>query len=663
MKKGKLILMAMMLTMALSAMARDNNEEIASQRQKLSEAATAKDSLKILYDIFDLSERKHYPAVLNEIDAVAARAGDNAARFDVARNLANVYKSDSLLNVLENHVKLLPAGEDQNETLLFINMRRTTRRERFGKASDSHANIAKIIADSDTASMSKYDRVLRAFNICEYLSVYAQGPLLLEYMDELDAEMRKADLKNNVLTNLFLAESANIYSGMGERKKAVETDRKLLKVIEDMEKSYRAQGRSYRNYDASKFIIYRRMLSNYPALDLEEANNLHEKIMEIVKRNPDAAEEYNIHRRVSVYHAMKNKRYTEALMYLRIALPSESSNVRKRHLLEMMIEAADATGDQLTANQARKELDVVNEILSSDEARQKYNELQVRYQVSSLQAENAELELENKNEQIMHSRRSIILVSVLWIVFAIVILISLFYWTRYRRMMSGIQSFVASVGNERDELKKRRYYDYDRSSVADNAKEPGVYSNLPVKKHDSVSLLNKMINDIFFISSISMEDTRKYRQNVRVGKLMEESIATVTANLHRNINVNVTYPEPDFDIRVDKECLQRLIDQILDKAVQLAPQGGSISFSCTHDEATDMARFVFGHSGNGLPHGEEERIFDGFFRFGDPDGPSDTENVLFVCRMIKFLGSCSLKSSSGRTNVTGAMLTLMVPIK
>ena len=263
----------------------------------------------------------------------------------------------------------------------------------------------------------------------------------------------------------------------------------------------------------------------------------------------------------------------------------------------------------------------------------------------------------------MHSRRSIILVSVLWIVFAIVILISLFYWTRYRRMMSGIQSFVASVGNERDELKKRRYYDYDRSSVADNAKEPGVYSNLPVKKHDSVSLLNKMINDIFFISSISMEDTRKYRQNVRVGKLMEESIATVTANLHRNINVNVTYPEPDFDIRVDKECLQRLIDQILDKAVQLAPQGGSISFSCTHDEATDMARFVFGHSGNGLPHGDEERIFDGFFRFGDPDGHSDTENVLFVCRMIKFLGSCSLKSSSGRANVSGAMLTLMVPIK
>ena len=34
MKKGKLILMAMMLTMALSAMASDNNEEIASQRQK-----------------------------------------------------------------------------------------------------------------------------------------------------------------------------------------------------------------------------------------------------------------------------------------------------------------------------------------------------------------------------------------------------------------------------------------------------------------------------------------------------------------------------------------------------------------------------------------------------------------------------------------------------
>lgn len=650
----------MMLSTALSVFARDNKAEIASLRKELAVADNGKDSIKILYDIFDLTDRKNFPAILREIDNVAARMGDYSTRLDVARNLANIYKSDSLMTVLQDHVRMLPPSEDQKETLLFIKMRQITRRELYGDAAQSHANIAKLI--TDTASMNKYERVLRAFNICEYLSVHAPGPLLLEYMDELEDEMQKANLNNMVLKNLFLAESANVYTGMGETQKAVEADRKLLKVIEDMEKSYKARGRTYRNYDASKFIIYRRMLSNYPALSLDEANDIYGKILELVKVNPDAAAEYEQHRRVSVYHAMKNKHYDEALRYLKIALPNENSSVRKRHLLEMMIEAAEATGDTHTAEQARKELAELNEALSSEEAKQKYNELQVRYQVSSLQAENAELELENKNEQIANSRRSIILVSVLWIVFAIVILISLFFWTRYRRMMSGLHSFVNSVSDERNSLKTRRYYDYDRSSYAENPDDKGTYRNIPVNKHDSVSLLNNMINDIFFISSISMEDTRKYLQTVKVGRLMEECVSTVTANLHRNINVNVIYPEPDFDIRVDKECLQRLIDQILSKAVKLAPEGGSIGFTCTYDEAADMARFVFKHSGDGLPHGEEERIFEGFFRFGDIDGKSDTETVLFVSRMIAFLNRCSLKSSTGRANVSGGQLTLMVPL-
>lgn len=656
-------MIAVMLS-ALSAIARDNAAEVATLRKQLSEAGSRKDSIRLLYDIYDLVERKNYASVLKELDGVATREGDVATRLDVARHLANIYKSDSLMAIVEEHVRLLPSSDDQKETLLFVQMRRITQKERYGSATASHNNIAKIMADTDTASMNKYERVLRAFNICEYLSAHAPGPLLLEYMDELEAQMKKADLQNTALKNLFLAESSNVYTGMGETAKAVKTDRQLLDVIADMEKSYKAQGRHYRNYDVSKYIIYRRMLSNYQALSVDEVNDIYEKILELSKSNPDVAKDFENNKRAAAYHAMKNKRYAEALMYLKKSLPQETSSLRKRHLLEMIIESADAVGDNLTAAETRKELNVLNEALSSEEAKQRYNELQVRYQVSSLQAQNAELELENKNEQITNSRRSIILVSVLWIVFTIVIIISLFYWSRYRRTMAGLHSFVNAIGKERDELKKRRYYDYDRSSYSEQSGEPGEYQKIPVEKKDSVSMVNKVLNDIFFISSISMEDTRKYRQNVKVGKLMEDCISTVTANLHRNINVNVSYPEPDFEIRVDKECLRKLIDQILKKAVQLAPDGGSIGFSCTLAEPANMARFVFKHSGSGLPHGDEERIFDGFFKYGyTGDGEDeDSENVLLVCRMINFLSSCSLKSSSGRANVSGGQLILMVPL-
>lgn len=660
MRKGVVLLVAVMLISALSAVADQSKELISALRKELSESKSPQDSIRILYDIFDLTERKNSPAVLAELDKVATRAGDNYSQLYAARHLANVYNSDSMLTVLEKRVEALPSAEDQKETLLFIRMRKVALKELYGNSKERHDNITRIMAMNDTTGKDKYENLLNTFNICEYLSVNAPGPLLLEYMDELEEQVKDAQLKNPYLKNLFLAEAANIYTGVNASERAVKTDRELLKVIDELDKTNKAQGRKYHTSQLSRFIIYRRMLSNYNVLSVEEVNDLYEKIQNLASENEEVRKSLAIAKRAPIYHAMKNGHYAEALKYLKETVPIEQSKVRKRHLLEMMITAADSTGDVQTAQNARRDLDVLNHEISTQESKQKYNELKIRYDISSLKAENAELELQNKNEQIANSKRSIMLVAVLWVVFFLILAVSLYYWSRYSKVLAGLNSFIKTVEDERDMLKARRYYDYNVNELPDKPDVPQVYNKIGGNKHDSRKVIEDAINDILFISSISMEDSRKYRQTVSVGKLMENCVSTLSATLTRNININVSYPEPDFDIRVDKDCLEQLINQILNKAMLLAPEGGSIGFGCELDKSSNMARFVFKHSGQGLPHGQEERIFEGFFNY--EDSSEDGESTMRLCRMINFLSNCSLKSSSGRSNVSGGRLVLMVPV-
>lgn len=233
--------------------------------------------------------------------------------------------------------------------------------------------------------------------------------MLVNYLDDLGELMKASGIDNYALKNIYYTESANIYSITGNHDKALAADRILLKEIDNLEKRYKAQGRKYRNLDVNRFIIYRRMLSNYDSLSIDEANDLYSKILAIAERNEDVKSTMEYNRRASAYHAMKNGRYAEAIPYIRRQLSIERSHILRKRMLEMLVEAASAIGDQTNLDIAQKELDAINREINSVDARQKYNELQVKYDVSALRAENAELELENKNGQILATRKIMIL--------------------------------------------------------------------------------------------------------------------------------------------------------------------------------------------------------------------------------------------------------------
>lgn len=212
------------------------------------------------------------------------------------------------------------------------------------------------------------------------------------------------------------------------------------------------------------YRVYRRMLSNFPALSDEELEEYYSEVQRLMAENPDVRYEESSDPRALMYYSMAKKDYTTALPIMREVLKREKSVAKRRFILEYFKKGAEATGDNALLVEALRQY---NDILKESEelkAAERYKELQIRFDVNELRAENAQLEIENRKEEVESYRRIMSFVMVGWIVFAILLFVVIFYWARYRSTSVGIRKFVYRLTAERDYLKEVQYHDYNRTA-------------------------------------------------------------------------------------------------------------------------------------------------------------------------------------------------------
>lgn len=638
--------------------------QVAKLRSELSSVSSRKDSIKILYDILDLSPRKDYQQIGEMLYGVATREKDHVVRADVLRLMSNSTSDDAVLARLQRLASGLPKGTEQKETELFVKIRRIALQARIAPENKRREMITRMMAFDGYDKIDDYEKIERLYTICVYLSTYIQGEILEEYLDGLDRLMKRTDIKSYALYNTFYTESANIYSSIGNSQKALEADRKLLGIIGELEKKYKEEGRKYRNYNVNKYIVYRRMLSNYKSLPLQEVNRYYNRILELCKIDEEVASDFRAKPRVKAYYAMKNRHYAEAVALIKEQLKLPLSVTLRPRLLEMLMEASLSLNDKATFLSAKAEFDSLGRVNDLNNPDIKYNELKIRYDANILKAKNSRLELENKQEQISSTRRMMGFVIGGWVVLLVLLGILLYYWGRYRKTVSDISAFVDSLAAERDKLKLQRYHDYYKEhrgeEPAGSRPETGVESGRALSNKTSLAdKMNYIINDIMYISSIGHGESSKYKGSDSVSEIMRQCAAKAERNLTEGKTIKVTYPDPDFRINVDAECLRYLIDHILVVAEKLTPAGGEFELLCTEEKTLKRARFVFLHTGTPFPFGKEEKIFDNFVNYAELARQGDA--ALRICRMINFLINSSLIADQSYEK--GGKLVLLIPMK
>ena len=124
------------------------------------------------------------------------------------------------------------------------------------------------------------------------------------------------------------------------------------------------------------------------------------------------------------------------------------------------------------------------------------------------------------------------------------------------------------------------------------------------------------------------------------------------------IDVSMTAVLPR--VRGDAKRTRQVLANLLDNAIKYSPDGGRIDVIVDADD--DHVRFSVRDEGLGIPLGEQQRIFDKFYRL-DPDqrrGIGGSGLGLYICREL-------VRSMNGRIHVVsdpgeGAVFTFELPV-
>lgn len=345
----------LMLTGTFSAFADSKSGKqslIDKYKKQLQTTTSARDSVRILYYIFDLSDRRGQIKFAWDIYHTAGRAENVNAQLDMLRNLGTFYaKDDSIIEYLLTLTENISNEEARAATRTYILNQHINRKSR----QPNDTELQTMLLDSITKSHNLegkdvYDRLSLLYQIIQYLGVDADGVLFKECLDTYGELIEDLPASDYPLKNQYYTTAAMIHSRMnGNPAKAVQYDRKLLEIIEQLQQMYMKKNRKFRNYDTNRFISYRRLLSNYSALTIEEIESIHDSILALYNRNLDVKTTMDKDRQAHAFYYMATKDYKNAIPALTGLLNNlEMSAYQKQKYYSMLMDAAKAENDSKT---------------------------------------------------------------------------------------------------------------------------------------------------------------------------------------------------------------------------------------------------------------------------------------------------------------------------
>ena len=147
-------------------------------------------------------------------------------------------------------------------------------------------------------------------------------------------------------------------------------------------------------------------------------------------------------------YCMAKGDYVTALPLIRKSLETEKQPAKRRRLVRWLQTAAEGIGDKDTQIEALKLYNAMLIERDTSSSSDRSKELDIRTRVNELKADKTFLQMEKEKEEKQSYQRMMSFVMVGWLIFALLLIVVLFFWGRYRTASVRIKQFVENLDAE-----------------------------------------------------------------------------------------------------------------------------------------------------------------------------------------------------------------------
>ena len=171
--------------------------------------------------------------------------------------------------------------------------------------------------------------------------------------------------------------------------------------------------------------------------------------------------------------------------------------------------------------------------------------------------------------------------------------------------------------------------------------------------------LASLVDQILVAGQIDAGSVRVHERPADVVALAEHVVASTRLRAPENLEIELEAEKPVPPLRCDEDKLRQVLINLVENAVKYSPDGGRVTVAVSAN--AEQGRIVVRDEGLGIPAGEQERIFEKFYRLD----PSLTRGVggsglgLYISRELveRMQGRLTVSSEAGR----GSTFTVELP--
>jgi signal transduction histidine kinase len=148
-----------------------------------------------------------------------------------------------------------------------------------------------------------------------------------------------------------------------------------------------------------------------------------------------------------------------------------------------------------------------------------------------------------------------------------------------------------------------------------------------------VAVLSDLIDDLFELSRIEAGDISWTMRRVELGDLIGDTVAAFrTSAEERGVHLAAELPVGEVVAEADAEKVQRVLYNLIQNAIRHTPADGSVTVRAKG--GAGVVEVEVADSGEGIPAGQRQRVFDAFYRGDSARGEDGAGLGLAISRAI-----------------------------